>query len=690
MTSLATLTSLAMLKVRREHEGTDYLDYLVPFVAYVISKTSSVPFTSAAVQHQLRTEFGLSIPRRPVDLVLSRLVKRGVLARDYGSFTIIGNLPNDGFELRRAEARRRQQIVITRLVRFAQENGATWTDDQAVDAFIRYLSRYSIHCLKAYASGSALPEVPKQGAAVTYLVNAFVANAHATSTELFDDIMVFVESQMLSNALICRDLQANARRFSDITFFLDTPLIIGLLGLDGPEREALGIELLQLIRNLKGKLAVFDHTLDELDQVLAGSIQRFAAPTFRSRIVLQCRRTGQTATDLEIVRASIDERLRTLSISIERTPKNLLQFQIDEQVLEEAISEEIDYFTSRALQYDVKSIRSIYTLREGTHPKSLERAKAVLVTSNTALARVAYHFGREHESSREVSTVVTEMSVAAIAWLKAPMGAPDLPRLEVLSACYAAMKPTRQVFEKFIGEIDRLKQNGRITVGQHELLRCSVNAHDELMRLTMGDDSRFSGRTVTEILETVEEQISAKERAKFDLERAQLRQEATALKDDATSHRSDLERERQEHERTRRQVERLRVREMDRIKATYWAALKSARLIRITSFALLLGLAVGGLLTPLIGHQTGVIRQILSGVAILTAIWDCARRIWGANASSLSERLEAATSMWLFRVLLRIRGLEDVDAAKAIQHLRASSITLNGATTSTEVDSSAA
>ena len=90
-----------------------------------------------------------------------------------------------------------------------------------------------------------------------------------------------------------------------------------------------------------------------------------------------------------------------------RTPDYAKAHQIDELVLQDSLDEDIGYINPRALEHDVNSIRSIYTLRRGYAPVRLEDSVAVFVTSNSALAKVAYEYGKNHESSREVSSVIT-------------------------------------------------------------------------------------------------------------------------------------------------------------------------------------------------------------------------------------------------------------------------------------------
>jgi hypothetical protein len=133
--------------------------------------------------------------------------------------------------------------------------------------------------------------------------------------------------------------------------------------------------------------------------------------------------------------------------------------------------------------------------------RSVEDAGAVLVTSNAKLARVAYSFGKEHESSHEISTVITDLSLANIAWLKAPLTFPDVPQTEVMAACYAAMEPSESLWSQYVEEIDRLERQDNITSTEHQALRYSLQARNELMNLTLGSEEEFSASTIDDILE---------------------------------------------------------------------------------------------------------------------------------------------------------------------------------------------
>ena len=190
------------------------------------------------------------------------------------------------------------------------------------------------------------------------------------------------------------------------------------------------------------------------------------------------------------------------------TPRYEEAFEIDERLLHEALSEEVSYGNPRAVEFDVNSIRSVYALRRGSNPRTIEHCNAVLVTSNSALARVAFEFGRRHESTQEVCSVITDFSLANIAWLKAPMAAPDLPRLELMALCQAAMEPREDLWKRYIEEIDKLQTLKSISARDHEILRFSLKAREELMNLTLGSEEAFSQKTIEQVLESAKRDIT--------------------------------------------------------------------------------------------------------------------------------------------------------------------------------------
>ena len=184
--------------------GADYIDYLKPFVAHALARVNGIQASPETIHGIVRNEFGLLIPRRAIDVVLRRLARDGFGRRERGEFTINREKAQTvDLGLARAEALRRENVVVNGLLACAPSLGLTWAKEDAVGALLNYLRRFSIDCLRTYAHGSALPEADRQRQPIElYTVSSFVRSAHATSSALFDDVIVLVKGQMLANALL--------------------------------------------------------------------------------------------------------------------------------------------------------------------------------------------------------------------------------------------------------------------------------------------------------------------------------------------------------------------------------------------------------------------------------------------------------------------------------------------------------
>ncbi len=522
-----TLISLAMLKVNADVEGKDYIEYLVPFVQAVLAEHNPSPVTAQATTDLLFQDFGLRVTDRGCELVLRRLEKRQILQKINYQYQI-SKLPKSGdIRLKREEAQKRLEEFIASLIDFAARSFSfEWTTEDAKSAFIHYLSKFSIECLKAFQLGTALPRVNDPDPKNVYACAAFIRDLKETANPLFEAVIVYVKGHMLANALICPDLAQVTTKFSGVKFYLDTPVILKLLDLQGHHEKRAAEELLEVVVALRGEFYVFEHTFQEVFRVIQGAEMHLDDPKGRGRIVSEARLRNLSKSDLAMIRTNLEEVLKQHSVRKIDTPDYSLSFQIDEKLLAETIDDDIDYLNEKALAYDVNSIRSVYALRKGKEPTKLEDANAVLVTSNGALARAAYEYGREVESSREVSSVITDFSLANIAWLKAPLKSPEFPRLELLASCYAAMEPKASLWNLYLSEIDKLRESGQVSADMHAVLRYSLKAKEELMNLTLGSEEDFSQRTVTQIIQRVSSELSKEKQKEIEAERLARQAEA--------------------------------------------------------------------------------------------------------------------------------------------------------------------
>ena len=513
MKNANTLSSLAMLKVSID-SGKDYLDYLKPYVIQVLVEAPPDIVSDASVAGKLRILCGLEIPYRTVNVVLQRLARDGYLSRANGAYTVVRELPAKDTSAARADAGRHIAAVTYSLRQFASQSAAREiSEDDATDCLISFLSQFSIPCLKSYLRGTTLPNVNGHNEWQITLVSQFI-NELIAKPELFESFMKLVQGHMLANALLCPDLKSVSKTYKDVVFYFDTPLLIQFLGLEGTQEKQAIDELIGLVQRLEGAIACFSHTFEELVNVIRNSASFVDSPRGRGTIVEEARKSGKSKSDLILAAQNAADVLAAGKISIIPTPpydNKTHEFEISEEVFADVLQEEVNHLNPKAKEYDVKSVRSVYVLRRGTLPFSVEKARAVLVTSNTRFSKAAYEYGRKAEHSQEVSTVITDFSLANTAWLKAPQGAPSLPRKEVLAFAYAALRPTTEFWNKVLDEAEKLEASGKISSRDHQLLRSSHHVQSELMKLTLGQDDALTEESITTTLLRVSTEIRKEE-----------------------------------------------------------------------------------------------------------------------------------------------------------------------------------
>jgi hypothetical protein len=365
------------------NQGRDYHDtYLRPFILQALHDEKPYPVADGIISDIIRTKFGLEIPPQVVQLMLKRLSRDGLLKKEHGVFHYANEIENPGIESKKAESSRHISSVICGLVNFSQNTPTPLSESEASDALCCFLAEFDISCLKAYLRGTTIPDIKSKRPSDIVLVSEYAFEIQNSNPERFESFMRMVQGHMLANSLTCPDLSQGLGTYNDISFYFDTPLLVRLLGLEGNERQRAITNLVDLLLSLGGKTKIFSHTLDELMLVIRGAADYLNSPHGRGAIVYESRRTGKTKADLVLFLEELEERVKNIKIAIVQTPKHLPDFQIDESEFAQVLSDEINYYNPNAIEFDTNSVRSIYAIRGGENPLSLERAKAVIVTNN--------------------------------------------------------------------------------------------------------------------------------------------------------------------------------------------------------------------------------------------------------------------------------------------------------------------
>ena len=632
--STATLTSLAILKVNLD-QGKDYLEYLRPFILQVLVDHHPDPITNEVISDLIRKQFGLEIPKRTVEIVLKRISRKHAIERKDRVYRISGELPDPQITAKESEARRHIDAVVSGLQQFSQDGVKPISSyEEAVIAICAFLAEFDVTCLRAFLQGTTIPRLEGRHKADIVLVSEYIQYIQRTAPERFDSFLILVQGHMLANALLCPDLQNASRDFQKVTFYLDTPLLVQVLGLEGESRQSALLELIALLTKLRGKVAAFSHSRQELQSVLHGAAAHLDSSSGRGFIVHEARERGTTKSDLLLLAESIDDKLDEFGIVVEDTPHYDESLQIDETIFEQLLEDELSYYNPRAKEYDINSVRSIYAIRGERSAPSLEKARAVFVTSNSAFARAAWEFGQMHEPSQAVSVVISDFSLTNLAWLKAPMGAPGIPQTQVLAFSYAALKPSNQLLGEFLKEIDKLVSQGSITERDHQLLRSSHRVYPELMHLTLGEPTALTEEIIMHTLDSLTMDIKKEETDK-------LREEKEA------------------HLKTLETLHSQQARNQGIMSNVYWECHRNAKFwARIFSgiFSIILG--VGSLAGLGFRSTNPVIGLALFVCLMVLALLSFANLILDTNLLRLETRVQNWCMTWLLKRRAKTFGVD--------------------------------
>ena len=213
-----------------------------------------------------------------------------------------------------------------------------------------------------------------------------------------------------------------------------------------------------------------------------------------------------------------------------------------------------------------------------------------------------------------------------MAWLKSPVGAPAIPTAEVLAFSYAALQPSKQHWNKYLREIDKLEAQGKITEKDHQLLRSSPVASDELVHLTLGNDIALTEETVTETLERVSNEIKKEEKKELDLEK-------------------------KEHEKTHDRLVELLEEKQKIQECLYWRCNRKAKSLAwivavVVAFLLICGIAGSGLYSQ---PTNPIIGGVLITSSVVLALLTLVNLLFGSTVKSLYQRVQRRCLTWLLK-----------------------------------------
>ncbi len=549
-----TLTSLALMEVNVL--ASDYISSFLPFIATLILKKDYNKIEIGIIIKDFKEEFGISITRAPMQSILSKAVAKSlILAAQDGTYKpIISELQKFSFLSVQEEHQKKIDILLNNFISYVNtQHNIIVSNDEAIDIFMGFLDEYSPRTV----SGKYIDSEYRQGTSNKnlYLMGDFIKTISHNDTNLFNIVQQLSMSYLIASALTFDEpTKSGSQEFQNMTFYLDTPIVLRLLGLQTQELKESYVEMFRnFTETLNPQYMIFQHTLEEISGIIHDCAEWIDNPQYNpmyaNPALLSFVEKHFNKIQIELFAQKLEQTLLDMNISIDDMEYyNIVNHksQIDLRKLKNKLVEtykknnpQYDEEKHRnALDYDISSIEKIVKLWGEKSTHSYTRLKYLFITNNNTLAYVCRKYTSEYwwNNKSNKSPCVTDYYLGTMVWLSTP--APkmqNIVKLKLLADCSAATSLSREVMEKFIYELNRMQKEQTISDNDFLLLRQSAYDNNYIQKITLNEETAFKDDTIEQILEEIKtdiqrpmfEQIKEKEK-QIEL----LKQEKTMLENE--------------------------------------------------------------------------------------------------------------------------------------------------------------
>ena len=518
-----SLVCLALLKVNWDEKGADYIENFVPFIGEALRQAQNDAVSIHELQKITESEFGLLIPQGALSTILKRAARKNYVSLSNGIYLRnLKSIPND-FAQEKKRASRILKTITAKFISYCQtQHNVPLTDSDAETIFLGFIQKTNVPILETAIHGAPLKIIPNKSQKNDFLIASFLLYLNDKDEEGFKLVETITKGQMIATLLFLPDIGKVQQKFEDLTIYLDTRIILRALGLEGEEYETQCLEFLKIMGHMNVSIACFSQTHDEIRGILdsvAHNLQDKSRKSYKSFSVMSYAISrGWRSSDIELIIASLENTLKRLRIFIKEKPNHSTSLGVNEEKLTRILNEHLPRQSTEAQHHDIDCLTSIHRLRNGQPRYNIESCNHIFVTSNNDLARASTVFFIEEYAKHTVPLCINDHTLATLAWVKNPQYVENLSTQMLISDSHAAMRPNKELWDKYLHEIERLHSKGDISDDDFNILRFSMAARNALLESTLATPDAFTEGTVPMILERAHQNLTDKIQSRLDKE----------------------------------------------------------------------------------------------------------------------------------------------------------------------------
>ncbi|WP_417665572.1 hypothetical protein [Pseudidiomarina sp.] len=507
---MSAIVNLALLESLKAHDFRDEIDLYIPFLANTILDIDEYPFNPAALAKQFKVKFGFKPPEAVIKVLLVRAKKKKLVRVENHLYVPVSDALapyREIYEHNREKLKLALDSVIEDLIEFSEEQFDKKISQVKAESLLLNFIEKNVSSLINHKSPKERNKDAIKNEA--HLIASYIAFVSKSNSRNWEGIQILLKGIVLANYLFFADKAASSskkRKYSNISVYLDTPLIIAYLGFSGKLSQTVVQELISLLTKLEVKIFIFDRTLREIESLFDAwmrDLSRGNTDNFNPSTLHLLISKGYDAASLETEQALIEKNLKESGIQVKYSNSLDPNYVCDETGLEKHLTRNKAVSQSRnGIEHDVICISRVHNSRKGEVTKSLSDTFSVFVTPNTSLIKYANNY-LSPDVGTGIPVVISETWLTTIFWLKHQDAYRDLPTQSLVSHAYATLNKADSVWDSFLSRFRRLSAEGVIddetvdTVRYHKNLLKEVNDYS----VEIGDE--FTDENVLEIVKRV-------------------------------------------------------------------------------------------------------------------------------------------------------------------------------------------
>ena len=524
-----TIISLSMLYALWQAKHKDLIALLRPFILYAVGVCTNVgdPIEIDKICECMITEFGYksfhpAIVRKTLlrEASTNNHNDRFIEKRNL-SFYLIKSLDThiSDFSSRRTECKRKSDAVSVALsVYLCKQNACGRSDYKQEEAELFLLSFFENRGNSVLQSVEDLRQILCRNNEIEYYVASYILEQYERKTVYMDYIVELVKGYFVTTAIYLQaeNPDITTSSFKDVTFFLDTRILLAFLGYKTTQENDSAQEMVRSLQKSGARLACFNYNIEEVNNILnAYKLSRVQKGRKPATVTLEYfDEHSFSYTHVEAAQHMFPKKLDNGGIKAEDPKKILDEHGVGDSV--EGLLNDNDIKTCvlsinpryklSTLADDIQAINAVSRIRDGKKYDYIECCKAVFVTSNSVLVSATKSYLEKNSFDPGFPIAITDEDLCIIAWLKNFQRNNNLPKMRLLENVMAAITPTPELMDAYFSHLDNLENHGIINDDEATLLRIDLYARRELMELTHGNPNAVN----QDVIETIRKNLTVK------------------------------------------------------------------------------------------------------------------------------------------------------------------------------------